>query len=81
MLDLMKTVWRAWKGIAHRIITAQNWILMSLVYVVAVAPVALVLRVVGKQVVKPPQPPGEDGSFWEPLEDGPMTMDRANRMY
>ncbi|MCB9795607.1 MAG: hypothetical protein H6741_23130 [Alphaproteobacteria bacterium] len=81
MLALMKKVWRAWKGLAHHIITAQNYILMSLVYVLAVAPVAIVLKLTGHPVVKAPPEPGPDGSFWEPRTDGPMTMERANRMY
>lgn len=77
----MKAIWRAWKGVAHRIIQAQNWLLMSIVYWLALAPVALAIRLSGHKVV--PTEPGPDagGSFWTPRSDGVMGMERANRMF
>lgn len=81
MLTLMKRIWRAWKGVAHRIIQAQNWVLMSIVYWVALAPVAVVLRLTGHRPVPDAPAPAADGSFWIPREDGAMKMDRATRMF
>ena len=45
MLDLMKTIWRRWKGFAHGIIQVQNWILMALAYVIAMTPISIGFRV------------------------------------
>ena len=36
MLALLKTLWRHWKGLAHRIIAAQNWLVMAVAYGVAI---------------------------------------------
>ncbi len=81
MLALMKSVWRAWKGFAHKIIAAQNWLLMAWVYFFAVAPVALVLKLIGKPLVRRPLIDAQADSYWEDKTDGPLTMDRAARMF
>ena len=81
MLALMKSVWRAWKGLAHRIIKAQNWILMAWVYCFAVAPVALVLKLIGHSLVRRPAIDTQVETYWEERRDGPLTMDRAARMF
>lgn len=77
----MKAIWRAWKGVAHRIIQAQNWALMSIVYWLALAPVAVLIRLSGRKVVPVEGGPDASGSFWIPRTDGVMGMDRANRMF
>lgn len=77
----MKVIWRAWKGVAHRIIQAQNWFLMSIVYWIALAPVAILLRLSRRPVVPADPSPDERGSYWIPRDDGPITMERAGRMF
>lgn len=77
----MKAIWRAWKGVAHRIIQAQNWVLMSIVYWLALAPVAVFIRLSRRAVVPGEPTPDADGSFWIARDDGVMGMDRANRMF
>lgn len=77
----MKRIWRVWKGLAHRIIQAQNWLLMSIVYWLALAPVAVALRLTGHKPVPPTPEPAPDGSFWIPRQDGAMGMERATRMF
>ncbi|MCB9764894.1 MAG: hypothetical protein H6739_34275 [Alphaproteobacteria bacterium] len=81
MLPLMKRIWRAWKGLAHRIITAQNYVLMAIVYWVALAPVALVLKLVRHEVVPAAPEQDPEGSFWQQRRVPPLDMDRASRMY
>ena len=81
MLATMKTIWRAWKGLAHKIIAAQNFVLMSWVYIVAVAPVAICMKLLGRKLVFRPVIDADADSYWQEKTDGPMTMDRANRMF
>ena len=81
MLATMKTIWRAWKGLAHKIIAAQNFVLMSWVYIVAVAPVAIFMKLLGHKLVIRPAIDADADSYWQEKTDGPMTMDRANRMF
>ena len=80
MLKLMKRVWRAWKRLAHRLISAQNFVLMALVYWLALAPVAIALKLVRKRVVDE-APPTPEGTFWQERKSGPMDMERAGRMF
>ena len=81
MLATMKTIWRAWKGLAHKIIAAQNFVLMSWVYIVALAPVAIFMKLLGHKLVIRPAIYADADSYWQEKTDGPMTMDRANRMF
>ena len=46
MMALLRTLWEAWKLVAHAIGKVQARIVFSLFYVVLLGPVALVLRLV-----------------------------------
>ncbi len=80
MLGTFKVLWRGWKRASHRLISAQNWLLMALVYWLALAPVALLLRLRRAQLLD--RGPGEPGaeSFWIPRGDGAYTLDRSQHM-
>lgn len=45
VLELMKAVWRRWKAFTHSLNHVISWVLMTFVYVVAVAPVAMGFKV------------------------------------
>ncbi|MEY3213061.1 MAG: hypothetical protein RIT28_3542 [Pseudomonadota bacterium] len=77
----MKKIWRSWKGLAHHIVAAQNFVLMSLVYWVALAPVALCLKLIGRSVIAPPPEKDAQGSFWRPRAASGYDLQRANRMF
>ncbi len=77
----MKGIWRAWKRLAHKLISAQNWLLMALVYWLAVLPVALGLKLIRHRLIHTPQPDPDLDSYWEPVKGGPMDMARAQRMF
>lgn len=81
MLALHKRIWRAWKGFSHKLIAAQNAVLMALVYIFAVAPVAAVFKLTGKRLVQPAPIDPEAESYWEKREDEPFDMDKAQRMF
>ena len=80
MLNLYKQIWRGWKGFAHRIIAAQNWFLMAMVYVTAVAPVAVMMKLFRRPLLD--RSLGDEGaeSYWIPREDGPYTMEKSKHM-
>ncbi|MED5369756.1 MAG: hypothetical protein VX899_01965 [Myxococcota bacterium] len=81
MLALHKVIWKAWKGFSHKLISAQNAILMAAVYIFAVAPVAVVFKLIGKRLVSPPEIDPEAESYWEAKEDGRFDMEKAQRMF
>ena len=80
MLGLFKIIWRHWKGFAHKLIKAQNWFLMALVYWGAVAPVAVMMKLRGRRLLDRTLGDESADSFWVPREDGPYTMDRSQHM-
>ena len=45
MLELLKTMWRGWKRFTHRINDVISVVLMTFVYVTAVAPVAMGFKI------------------------------------
>lgn len=77
----MKSIWRGWKRFAHKLISAQNWLLMALVYWFAVMPVAAMLKLIRHRLIHTPETDAEADSYWEPRTDGPLDMGRAERMF
>lgn len=80
MLTLFKAIWRRWKGFAHRLISAQNWFLMCLVYWGSVAPIAILMKTFAKPLLDRGLGPDDASSFWIDRDDGPMTMEQASHM-
>lgn len=80
MLSTMKGIWRAWKGFAHKLISAQNFVLMSGVYWFAVAPMAIFLKLIRFKLISTPEVSEAEASYWE-SKSGTLSMDRAQRMF
>ena len=79
MLALMKTLWRRWKGLAHRIIAAQNWIVMALAYVIAMGPVSFFMRLKNPDLIDRGLGDPQWPSFWHPLAGEDEDIRRAQR--
>jgi hypothetical protein len=79
ILTLMKTIWRRWKRVAHGIMRAQNWFLMALTYVIAVGPVAIVLRIKHRDMTDRGLGDPDAKSYWLEPELGEQDIVRAQR--
>ena len=79
MLAFMKTLWRHWKGLAHRIIAAQNWLIMALAYGIAMGPVSLVMRIKNPDLIDRGLGEEDWESFWLPLAAEAEDIRRAQR--
>ena len=81
MLERFKQLWLWWQGVAQGILTAQNYVLIGIAYVVGLGPVALGMRLTGTRLLDngPADPAAK--SFWVPRSGRPMTMDEANRQF
>jgi len=79
MLALLKTLWRHWKGLAHRIIAAQNWIIMAVAYAVAMGPVSLIMRIKNPDLIDRGLGDESWDSFWLPLNHEQEDIRRAQR--
>ena len=79
MLELMKTLWRRWKALAHRIIRGQNWLLMGVAYWVGMGPVAFFMRMKHKDLIDRGLGDPSSPSHWLPLADQKQDIRRAQR--
>ena len=79
MLELMKTVWRRWKGFTHNLNHVISVVLMTFVYVVAVAPVAMGFKIARPDPID--RGLGDPGaaSFGQPVRIPRQDIRRAQR--
>ena len=81
MLELLKLLWRRWKGLAHRIIALQNWIIMAIAYAVGMGPVALIMRMKHADLIDRGLGDTDGPSYWLHLASEPQDIRRAQRPY
>ena len=81
MLRTMKAIWRRWKGFAHHLINYQNRFLMGVVYVTAVAPVAMGFKLLGRKMIDRGPADPEAETYWQTRTEPPLDMARAARMF
>jgi hypothetical protein len=75
----MKRIWWGWKGLVHRLNAFISFILMTFVYVVAVAPVALGFRIFRPDPTDRGLGDPERSSFWQEVRLGREDIHRAQR--
>lgn len=81
MVRLFKSMWRWQHAFLQALIGLQNRVLMALVYVVAIAPVAVIMKILPRDLLyRGETEPGRD-TYWIPRDDEPMDMERARRMF
>jgi hypothetical protein len=56
-----RAVWEGWKRVAHKISVVQTFILLTIMFVVALGPIALLMKIFRKD---PMHAPTEKGTFW-----------------
>lgn len=81
MLGTMTALWRSWKRFAHGIIRAQNLILMSIAYIVAMGPVSILIKLDrNRRLDRGPADP-EAKTYGLPAKVPPSDVRRAQRPY
>jgi hypothetical protein len=81
VIFFFKTLWRKQKAGIHGILLLQNWILMTFVYGVALAPVAVLSKIFGWEMLDMSPPDPEAKTYWQDRDDEPMTLERAQRRF
>ncbi len=81
MLEGFKRLWIGWNRVARGILTAQNWVAMTFAWIVGIGPVAIVLRVLGTDLLDRQTLSEKRASHWRSRTDGPLDMKRAQRMF
>ena len=79
MLAILKTIWRTWKKGVHGINAAISWTLMSFVYWTAVMPVALFMKMTGRQLLDRSLGEPTAKTFWCPPRSPPQDIRRSQR--
>ena len=81
MLNTMKSIWKAWKHLAHGIITAQNTILLLVVFLFGVAPAAILARLTHKPLLDRGLTGSDTKTDWLDLPQTTRDMDWAQRPF
>lgn len=78
-MQVLKQLWHGLQKLALTVHRAVTWVLIAAVYVLAVGPLALWLRLLGRNVLEPfqPVPP----SLWLPRREVPMTLERFRKQF
>ena len=79
LLELMKAVWRRWKTFTHSLNYVISWVLMTFVYVVAVAPVAIGFKVFRPDPIDRGLGDPSADSYGLPAKIEPQDIRRAQR--
>ncbi len=79
MLEALKALWRGWKRVTHSINHIISVVLMTVVYVVAVAPVALGFRLFRPDPIDRGLGDPRAESFGRPITAASQDIRRAQR--
>ena len=79
MLSLMKSIWRYWKRAVHGINAGISWVLMTLAYVIAVAPVAVYFKMFKDDPLDSGETDMSKASFGQPARFKVETIRTAQR--
>lgn len=81
MLQLFKQMWLGWNRAVKGIFWLQNTVVMTVTFVVGVAPVAIGLKLIGKKMMDKGPPPPDAKSYWVERDPEPISMDKASRQF
>ena len=79
MLELLKGAWRGWKAGTHALVKGQSWLLMALAYGVAIAPTALIFKVIRPDALDEGPADPKATSYGRPVAARPQDIRSAQR--
>ena len=79
VLRLMKQIWWRWKGLVHRLNAGISVFLMTVVYVVAMMPVAIGFRIFSPDPTDRGLGDPQLTTFWKDVQLGRQDIQRAQR--
>ncbi len=81
VLTLLKTIWRGWKRGVHGINSAISFVLMTVVYLTALAPVAVLFKLFRPDPTDRGLGDPDLDSFWQALRIEDQDVRRSQRMW
>jgi hypothetical protein len=79
MMRIVRKLWAWWKAFAHVLGQIQTTILLSLVYLIAIGPIALVSRLIGRDLLGLRR--SDNPSYWHPLPEVTASVERALKQF
>lgn len=79
LLEAMKSIWRGWKRVVHSLNHVISVVLMTVVYVTAVAPVALGFKMFRPDPIDRGLGDPSADTFGQPVKMGRQDVSRAQR--
>ena len=79
MLYFFKRLWYTEKRGLHKLLDFQNKAMMTIVYIIAVLPVAVILKLTGNKLIDEEIERGAE-SYWLKPKRAKITIDSARRM-
>lgn len=78
-MPILRRLWGLWKAFAHRLGQVQTTIILSVVYLIAIGPISLISRVLGRDLLA--QRRHERPSYWVALPEVTSTLERARKQF
>jgi hypothetical protein len=77
---VLTNIWNGWKRLAHKIGRVQTIILLTIFYMVILAPIGLVMRLFGWDPLETRFRDPRHSSNWKPVKDSEPDLDSMRRM-
>jgi hypothetical protein len=81
VLELFKRMWAGWNVFARALMRAQSFVLMLVTWVVGIGPVAIALRLMGRDMLDRAPPDGKARTHWIARDGKPLDMQSAARRF
>jgi hypothetical protein len=81
MLELFKRMWVGWNAGVRRVMGVQSAVLMGVAYFVGMGPVAIALRLTGRDLLDRGPAAKDARTYWKPRDGRPIDMDKAARQF
>ena len=78
---LLRPIYQVWMGVAVVLGFFMTKVILTLVFFVAVMPIGLFLRVLGKDLLNKKQTPGGNHSYWVSREEADVSPERLTKYY
>ena len=77
----LKFLWRSWKGVIHRINSVIAFVLMSVAYIIALAPVAIGFKILRRDLTDRGDADPDIKSFWGTFAQEELDIQLVQRQY
>ena len=81
MLEVFRRMWLGWNVLVRKIVSGQTWILMTITWVVGMAPVAIAFKIARKPMIDRAAADPNAKTYGVARDAAPLDMKRASRMF